>query len=747
MPLRHLTLNSIRRLLGLSPTMAPIPSRPRLRPRLRPFHDVLEPRLTMDGGITTYTWTALGDGVNWNDPNNWSHIGYVNNVGLPGIPVAGSNIDFPPVDTLPAGSATTINFNSNYNSFPVNLFTIQDSYTFEGNPITVNGGVIVTNSLGPLSNATLLLSGLTMAQQSTFYVQQGSTLNLADAADPTGLRLNLEGGVTKGGGGQLVIDTQTVSAPYIGFNLQTFEVAGGTVTIGANSTYTGSRFQVDFNASLDVADDASVRFAALTGKGTVDLEGTGEANDTTSLTVVEPTAQADQFTGLIDGIGQFISQGNGTLTTGAIDFSDEGSVQDLLGTLIVNGAMSGGSLSVSNAATLGGVAPWYVSGPATFQAGTTFAVTLNGLDAGTQYTQLVDADATGGINLGDSLLTGAVNYEYQAGDRFTIATGPLVQGVFENAGSGTVELGNGVPFSVTYSGTSVTLTALQSETTTRLSSSAGTTNPGQPVTFTATVSTRTSPVTTGTVSFEQGGNVLATVPVNSSGTSAFTTTALPLGTTSITAVYNGATAILGSTSPSVAQAVVPYTTATTLSSSANPSRTGQPVTLIATVTADGMPVTTGTVAFTRGNNLLGTAALGANGTASLTTSSLPVGQGRIQAVYYGTTDYLSSASPALVQAVDKLATSTSLTLVTQTRSNGRVVYVLEASVVPEGVTGITTTGTVVFRRNGAVIGRARLNDGTAALSIGRKAPNRARFVAAFQGGSRFKASTSPRLSG
>jgi hypothetical protein len=745
MPLKHLSLSSIRRLIGHSPSSASGRDRPRVRHRLRPVPESLESRLTMDGGIATYTWTALGDGVNWNDPDNWSHIGYTADLGLTGVPVAGSNIVFPPLYTLPTNSPTTIEFNSNYTSFPINILTVEGSYTFQGNPVTVDSGLIVTDTLGPLNNSTLLLSGLTMGPQSTIYVERGSILSLGDADDRTGLQFNLEGGVTMGGSGQLIIDTQSVDAPYIGFNLQTFEIAGGTVTIGASSKYTGSRFQVDSNSSFDIADDASVQIAALDGSGTVDLEGTGAAGDTTSLTIVEPAAQADQFTGLIDGVGQLISQGNGTLTTGAIDFGDGGSIQVLLGTLIADGAVSVGSLSVSNGATLGGVGPWYVSGPAVFQAGTTFDVTLNGTTPATQYTQLVDGASSTGINLGNSLLTGSVNYEYEAGDQFTIATGPLVQGTFANVFSGTVLLGNDVLFAVTYSSTSVTLTALQSETTTQLSSSAGTTNPGQPVTFTATVSTRTAPVTTGTVSFEQGSTVLATVPVTGAGTAAITTSALPLGSTSIIAVYNGATSILGSTSASVNQAVVPYTTATALSSSANPSRTGQPVTFLATVTADGMPVTTGTVGFSRGNTLLGTVALGPDGTASFTASSLPVGQGRIQAIYYGTADDYSSTSPALVQAVDKLATSTTLTLATETRPNGRVVYVLEASVIPEGVTGITAAGTVIFRRNGSVIGKARVDDGTAILSIGRKVPKRAKFVAAFQGSSRFKASTSPRL--
>src|SRR5262249_50807031 len=158
------------------------------------------------------------------------------------------------------------------------------------------------------------------------------------------------------------------------------------------------------------------------------------------------------------------------------------------------------------------------------------------------------------------------------------------------------------------------------------------------VTFTATVGTRTAPVTDGEVDFMQGTMVLATVPVDGSGTASFTTTGLPLGSTAITAVYRGTTDVLGSTRPVWTQSLGPYTTATSLASSANPTLPGQPVTLTASVSASetGMPVTAGTVTFTRGNRLLGTVPLGSNGTASLTTATRAVGKGRIQAIYNGT---------------------------------------------------------------------------------------------------------------
>ena len=226
------------------------------------------------------------------------------------------------------------------------------------------------------------------------YIGQGSILNLADADDPTGLQFNLEGGPQKENRPARHRYPERLRA-YIGANLQTFQVAGGTVTIGMNSTYTGTRFQVDPNASLDVADDASAKFAALDGSGTVDLEGTGTSNDTTSLTIVEPAAQSDQFSGLIDGIGQLISQGNGTLTTGAIDFGDAGGIQDLLGTLIADGSVSVGTLSVTRARR-SRRRRLVRLGSGGLPGRSIFDVTLNGTKPGTQYTQLVDADSTTG---------------------------------------------------------------------------------------------------------------------------------------------------------------------------------------------------------------------------------------------------------------------------------------------------------------------------------------------------------------
>ena len=286
------------------------------------------------------------------------------------------------------------------------------------------------------------------------------------------------------------------------------------------------------------------------------------------------------------------------------------------------------------------------------------------------------------------------------------------------------------------------LTVLQSVTNTQLVGAGTLSRPGQPVTFTAAVNTRTAPVTSGTVSFQQGSTVLAVVPLNGAGMASFTTTTLPLGTITVTAVYNGAGANQGSTSAPVTQLVIPYITVTSLQTSPNPAWWGQTVTLTARVTAIGQPVNSGTVTFSQGKMHLGTVSLNSSGTASFTLSSLTPGKVKIQALYNGVTNDLPSASPVRTQTVTAAPTLTSLVVSSQIQPNGRSRIVLIATVVAEGSASLIPTGTVVFRSNGVSVGKAKVKNGTAVLVLGRNAKRNREFVAAFQANSRFKGSAS-----
>jgi len=716
--------------------------------KVRPWFERLEERLTPSGffGPNTYFWTAGGDGTSWNDPNNWQHFNPPTFAKLPGAPTAFSNVVFPATTLLPKGSPTTINFNFNYSGMPIDSLSVDDSYTFEGNPLTIVDLLTIPNSFSALSPppvVTFLTGGLNLSPGAVIQTAADTTIQLANASTPTGLELGLTGAITKTGGGQLVIDTQSIQYPNSAI-VQPIPIAiqGGTIALGASTNLPGISFVISPAANLAIADNVVMQIGPLYGEGTVDLEGQPTAGDQTSLTIYVPVSVTDAFNGSIEGLGQFILGGHGTLALNNLDLSDAGSVQVSYGSLIVNGSISAGSLVVLPDASLGGLGFWSFSGSIVFQPGSTFDVTINGTTPGSQYTKLVSQGPAASVNLGSSILAGSVGLQYQQGDQFTIIASPSLTGQFQNVVGGVVSLG-GVPFQVTYSSTSVTLTALQSVTTTQLVSSTSTSNPGQPVSFSATVSTRTAPVSAGTVTFLLGSALQVTAPVNDSGVATITTEALPVGTSPVVAVYNGAGANLPSTSPSVTQSVVPYSTVTSLATAPNPSTFGQPVTLAAYVSAAGMPVTAGTVTFTRGLQVLGTAPLDANGNASLTLSSLPAGKLRIQAVYTGSTDDFGSSSPIVIQSVLPATTSTSLTLTTQTTARGGVRYVLVATVANESSASPVAAGILVFRRNGKTIGKARLKGGMAVFSLGPRAPVNQKFVATFQGSASFRSSTSP----
>ena len=102
--------------------------------------------------------------------------------------------------------------------------------------------------------------------------------------------------------------------------------------------------------------------------------------------------------------------------------------------------------------------------------------------------------------------------------------------------------------------------------------------------------------------------------------------------------------IAGGWSLIVTTAVAAAPTGTTVSSSLNPSLTGNGVTFTATVTSAGNPVTLGTVQFFEGITALsGAIALNGAGQAAFTTSSLTEGNHTIRADYSGATGFGSSS--------------------------------------------------------------------------------------------------------
>ncbi len=116
----------------------------------RPRLELLERRVNP----STYIWTALGDGQTWNDANNWQLLGAPVFIQPHTVPTPFSDVVFPPIASLPNGSSSTINFNFAFVDMPLNSLTVEDSYTFVGNPLKIDSALSVASPLTNASNGT-----------------------------------------------------------------------------------------------------------------------------------------------------------------------------------------------------------------------------------------------------------------------------------------------------------------------------------------------------------------------------------------------------------------------------------------------------------------------------------------------------------------------------------------------------------------------------------------------------------------
>jgi hypothetical protein len=212
----------------------------------------------------------------------------------------------------------------------------------------------------------------------------------------------------------------------------------------------------------------------------------------------------------------------------------------------------------------------------------------------------------------------------------------------------------------------------------------------------------------GTVQLLDGSTVIASSALTN-GAAAFPVALSTLGVHSLTASYSGDTNFSAATS-AVLSEPVKSPASLSLSSSANPSVSGTPFTLTATVL---QPTATGTIQFVdyavpASPVTLGTVALSGS-SASLAISNLPAGTHAIGANYSGDTNFVSTGSSLLSQLV-KAASATALSADVPSPVYGQVVH-FTASVNPA-----TATGSVQFLDGATVLGTATLSGGTAVLT-------------------------------
>ncbi len=245
--------------------------------------------------------------------------------------------------------------------------------------------------------------------------------------------------------------------------------------------------------------------------------------------------------------------------------------------------------------------------------------------------------------------------------------------------------------------------------------------------FTVKVTGAGSPVPTGAVTITDGGVTLTTVPLDGTGSASFQTAALTVGSHSIAASYPGDGNYEAAAS-SLIQTVGSASTQTTLVASANPATYGSPLILTASVTSNG-GVAAGTIDFSDAGMTIGTAAINANGVATLTTSSLTPGLHTLLASYAGDGRASASASPPLPLDVRQITSIALASSVNPALTLGPITLTatIAASVTP-------STGAVSFSDGATQLGTAMLDaTGHAVLTVPALAAGTHTLVATYAG--------------
>ncbi len=300
------------------------------------------------------------------------------------------------------------------------------------------------------------------------------------------------------------------------------------------------------------------------------------------------------------------------------------------------------------------------------------------------YTNNVTSSASQTVNLLNNVLANNV-----AGSTFCVGTG--------TDGSQSLDVSNSRCAATIPGGSTTCLPPTQPSASAPVNpvvSLAGPANSmqGTSVTFTATV-VGSNPG--GTVQFADGGASLGGAVALANGVATFSSASLAPGLHSITAAYSGDAGNSAANSNTVSHQVMTGAILT-LTADRNPSVLGAAVTFTATVTGN---APTGTITFSEGGTVLGTASLAA-GQASLTLSSLSVGAHSISAAYSGDGQNAATTSGVTVQVNGPIVVQLLTTALAaldfgaesmNTTTGTRSVTLTNTSAGTVTVTGVTTT--------------------------------------------------------
>jgi hypothetical protein len=497
---------------------------------------------------------------------------------------------------------------------------------------TVTEGTSVTLTAAPVSPSQL---GQSVTFTATVKISGGATLPLDGTVTFTDSLATLTNNAVAIGNGTV---TFTTSALVQGVNVITATYTPASSTLIQGSTGTLNQDVVAASGTTLISSpNPSTYGNAVTFTVAVPNAGTTAATGKVNIVIV-PAGQTTPTYPLSITLSGNPAGGTGTVSTLPV------------GTYTATASYLGDSNYAAGTATL--ATPQVVN---QVQTGTTLAATPNPGIAG----QAVAIVATVTPTSGTVAPTGSVTFT----DTFNGTTLPLGTGPVTLSGSGaatfnTSKLAPGThTITANYGGdaddatstATLSLTINQAATTTVVKASPNPITVQGTITFTAAVTTTPAGGTpTGSVSFFANGTIqLGSATLSAAGTASVTSTTLGAGTYQITAVYSGDTDNAGSTSAPVSEVVGLIPTASNITTASTTGANSQTI-LVATVEDSGMtgPVPTGTVTFSSGTTVIGTATLNATGVATL-TPELGSGTFNISVSYPGDTLHGPSQSTAV----------------------------------------------------------------------------------------------------
>lgn len=569
---------------------------------------------------------------------------------------------------------TTTTMSSTINPSVVgDIAIIQTNVTSSG-PGTPTGTVSYTLNGTPFGSASLAAGGAAFGFQpiaGTYNLRatysgdanfNPSTSNLlVQVVNPGPTTTSIGSSLNPSTFGQSVILTATVSesTPYSPTGTVTFRdgaatIGTGTVNAGV-ATFTTSALSAGSH-TITATYNGDSNFATSTSPGLT--QNVNKANTTTAVvTSGTPSTFGNSVT-----FTATVSDSTTSVATGTVTFRD--------GTTVLGvGTLNASAVATFSTSALGGGSHTNINavyaGDANFNASTSPGITqtvnkrtpsasvISFLNPSSFTDEVIfRADVAATVTPPAAAPTGTVTFRDGLTSLGTIAlssgTAQISTSTLAGGNHNITAVYNGDGNYNTQTSAILVQEVTAAETATALGTSLNPSSFGQPVMFTATV---TSGVGTpaGTVTFMDGATPLgAPATLNGLGIATLTTPSLTAGTHSITAIYNSNGSFALSTSTPVLQNVNQSATTVLVTAPQQTSVFRESITFTVAVDSTTSGTPTGTVTFFDGTTELGSASLNGVGEAAITITGLPVGKREITVEYAGDSNFPPNTSLVVI---------------------------------------------------------------------------------------------------